>query len=219
MYSLLIFDWDGTIIDSTGRIISSMQSAALEVGLDKPSEDTVREIIGLGLPEALQAMFPVITPRESDLMRERYAYHYIEGDSTPTALFPYVRETLENLRAKGYRLAVATGKNRRGLDRVLAQTELGHLFEITRCADETTSKPDPHMLHEILEQTGVAPEAAIMVGDTEFDMDMGRRAGVGRIAVSYGAHHIDRLYQYDPLLSMHHFNELEHWLTKKGDLA
>ncbi|WP_370060054.1 HAD hydrolase-like protein, partial [Neptunomonas phycophila] len=117
MYSLLIFDWDGTIIDSTGRIISSMQSAALEVGLDKPSEDTVREIIGLGLPEALQAMFPVITPRESDLMRERYAYHYIEGDSTPTALFPYVRETLENLRAKGYRLAVATGKNRRGLDR------------------------------------------------------------------------------------------------------
>jgi len=219
MYSLLIFDWDGTIIDSTARIISSMQRAAVDVGLLRPEDEAVCEIIGLGLPEALRAVFPLIQAPQIERMKERYAFYYIEGDSTPVALFPYVRETLESLHAKGYRLAVATGKNRRGLDRVLAQTKLGHLFEITRCADETTSKPDPHMLHEILAHTGVAPEAAIMVGDTEFDMDMGRRAGVGRIAVSYGAHHIDRLYQYDPLLSMHQFNELEHWLTTKGDHA
>ncbi|WP_136679956.1 HAD-IA family hydrolase [Neptunomonas sp. XY-337] len=212
MYKLLIFDWDGTVIDSTARIVSSMQAAARDLSLPSLEDHEAREIIGLGLPEAIRQLFPGINDDMIEPMRERYAYYYLEGDNTPTALFAGVQATLEALRDRGYRLAVATGKSRKGLDRVLAQTGLGSLFEITRCADETTSKPDPHMLHEILAETGVAAEHALMVGDTEFDMEMAQRANVGRIAVSYGAHHIDRLGKYEPVLEVHAFAEIARWL-------
>jgi phosphoglycolate phosphatase len=212
VYSLLIFDWDGTVIDSTARIVSSMQSAARDLDLRHLQDHEAREIIGLGLPEAIQALYPGIDNELLVPMRERYVYHYMEGDSTPTSLFPGVQKTLESLHKKGYRLAVATGKSRHGLDRVLEDTGLGWLFEVTRCADETTSKPHPHMLEEILAQSGVSVDSAVMIGDTEFDLKMGVQAGMATIAVSYGAHHIDRLKQYNPVLEMHAFQDLEAWL-------
>lgn len=212
MYQLLIFDWDGTIIDSTQRIASSIRSAAADLGLPVPSWEAARDIIGLGLPEAIKTLFPNEGDDIIEPMRQRYSHYYLDADTTPTELFPGVRHTLERLKQKGYRLAVATGKSRRGLEHVFAETGLGALFETSRCADETTSKPDPHMLHELLEETGVPRRQALMIGDTEYDLEMGQRAGIDTLAVSYGAHHIDRLRLLRPVKEIHHFTELETWL-------
>lgn len=212
MYKLLIFDWDGTIIDSTQRIASSIRASARELGLPVPSWDDAKDIIGLGLPEAIKTLFPNEGDSIIDPVRERYKHYYLDADNTPTELFPGVQCTLENLKGKGYRLAVATGKSRAGLEHVFAQTGLGSLFETSRCADETTSKPDPHMLHELLEETGVQRRHAVMIGDTEYDLEMGQRAGMDTVAVSYGAHHLDRLRALKPVKEIHHFTELESWL-------
>jgi phosphoglycolate phosphatase len=212
VYKLLIFDWDGTIIDSTGRIVSSIRAAARDLDLPLPTVEAARDIIGLGLPEAIRVLFPTSGDDIIEPLTQRYAHYYLGEDETPTALFPGVQHALESLHGKGYRLAVATGKSRRGLEHVFAETGLGWLFELSRCADETTSKPDPHMLHEILEQTGVDRSEALMIGDTEYDLEMGARAGIDTVAVSYGAHHIDRLKVLKPVREVHHFPELEHWL-------
>lgn len=214
MYELLIFDWDGTIIDSEATIIGSMQSAALDLCIDVPEDTAVRNIIGLGLPEAIRMLYP---DQGDDLvlaMRDRYVKHFLSADPTRSSLFPGVRDTLERLHNEGYRLAVATGKSRRGLNRVLSDTGLGPLFEISKCADETASKPDPYMLEEILLVTDVDPRRALMIGDTEYDLEMGQRAGVDTVAVSYGAHHIDRLSRWNPVLEVHQFAELGSWLLR-----
>lgn len=212
MYKLLIFDWDGTIIDSEARIIASMQAAAQELGHDELLPEAIRNIIGLGLPEAIRALIPRLDNAAVELMRQRYSHQFVSRDQTPARLYPGAEETLKRLKTRGYRLAVATGKSRRGLNRVLTQTGLGELFETTRCADETCSKPDPRMLQEILEETGMGPEEAVMIGDTEYDLEMGRRIGMGRVAVSYGAHELERLRRYDPLVEIHRFPEIELWL-------
>lgn len=217
MYKLLIFDWDGTIIDSEARIISSMQAAADELALQPLASEAVRNIIGLGLPEAIRALVPAIDDETLERMRARYSHHFLVRNETPTALYPGVEETLIRLRSKGYRMAVATGKSRRGLDRVLEETGLGDLFELTRCADETRSKPDPCMLLEILAETGLQPDDALMIGDTEYDLEMGARIGMPTAAVSYGAHHLDRLRQHAPVTEIHHFPELEGWLDTLKD--
>lgn len=207
------------MIDSAARIVSSMQSAARDLAHPELSDDAVRNIIGLGLPEAIEALIPGIDAEANAELAKRYSHYYISGDKTPTELFEGVEATLVSLKEQGYRLAVATGKSRRGLERVLEDTGLGYLFEISRCADETTSKPDPHMLYEILEQTGVAAEYALMISDTEFDLEMGVRAGMNTVAVSYGAHHIERLRKYDPVLEMHSFSALESWLSELSNNA
>lgn len=219
MYKLLIFDWDGTIIDSASRIISSMQAAAHDCGYVVPSDEQVRNIIGLGLPEALRILIPGIGEQDIETMRARYGHYYLGADSTPSPLFPGAQHSLESMHRKGMRMAVATGKSRKGLIRAFADTGLGHLFETSRCADETTSKPNPHMLEEIIEVTGVSPSEALMIGDTEYDLEMGRHAGMDVIAVSYGAHHLDRLKGYDPVLEVDHFPEIEKWLEKHGVIA
>ncbi len=219
MYKLLIFDWDGTVIDSASRIISSMQSAARDCKLPVPTDAAVMNIIGLGLPEAIRILIPEISDDGIDQMRLRYGHHFLGENTTPTPLFAGAQKTLESMHKKGMRMAVATGKSRRGLDRAFAQTGLAYVFETSRCADETVSKPDPLMLEEILAETGVDRSEAVMIGDTEYDLDMGRRAGMDVIAVSYGAHHIDRLKGFDPVLEVHNFPELEQWLEGKGAFA
>lgn len=216
MYKLLIFDWDGTVIDSAARIISSMQKAAQDLSQPELTDDAVRNIIGLGLPEAIRVLIPGVDDSLIPQMRERYGHYYLGVDETPTELFEGVEKTLNNLKDKGYRLAVATGKSRRGLNRVFEDTGLEYLFETSRCADETTSKPHPHMLEEILDETGLTSSDAVMIGDTEFDLEMGVRAGMDTIAVSYGAHHIDRLTAYNPVLIMDRFPDLESWLVEKS---
>jgi len=218
LYKLIIFDWDGTIIDSAARIVSSMQAAATDLGHPPLTAEAVRDIIGLGLPEAILTLLPFLSEEQVEQMRERYAYHYVEADQTPTKLFPGVASTLEKLHQQGYILAVATGKSRRGLDRVLADTGLGWLFQITRCADETASKPDPLMLTEILQETGVKASEALMVGDTEYDLGMAQRADMPSVGVSYGVHEVKRLEQYDPRLILHNFTDLAEWL-KTGETS
>ncbi|MDQ2075669.1 HAD family hydrolase [Marinimicrobium sp. ABcell2] len=209
---LFIFDWDGTLSDSTGTITQAMQQSARDLGWQPPEDHQVHNIIGLGMPEALARLFPDRTAHEHVQLRHHYAENYLAADlAQPAKLFPVVMETLTHLREQGHQLTVATGKSRRGLDRVLKAMDLDTFFHGSRCADETASKPHPLMLQELLEQFRVHQHDAVMIGDTEYDMDMGRRAEMARIAVSYGAHHIDRLRPFGPELCMDGFGELLSW--------
>jgi len=212
---LFIFDWDGTLCDSTAKICSSMQQAAIDCQQPRLSGAQVMEIIGLGLPEAIAQLVPGIEGDAALAMRDAYARRFVEADQVPCDLFPGVRETLDELRAQGHYLTVATGKARKGLDRVLDSVKLAGFFDGSRCADETASKPNPKMLNELLIEMAHPLEASVMVGDTEFDMDMARRAGMPRIAVDYGAHHVDRLKCYEPLACVSEFGDIAH-LAKKS---
>jgi len=214
-YQLLIFDWDGTLIDSTGRIISSFQGGARELGLRIPPDEEVRNIIGLGLKEAIEQVMPELNSTQVDALAQAYSRHYLEVDETPTALFHAVTEGLEYLRARGFRLAVATGKSRRGLDRVMQETGLGHLFEVTRCADETRSKPHPRMLEEILAHTKVSVDSALMIGDTDYDLNMATNAGMDALAVTYGAHELSRLEQAQPTHRVDSFVDFIDWIQDR----
>ncbi len=212
---LIIFDWDGTLIDSADRIISSMQKAAAAESLPVPGPEAVRNIIGLGLPEVFDELFGGLSAAKEAQMRTRYGYFYIEQDDTPTEFFPGVVEGLARLRQSGYQLAVATGKSRKGLDRVLAETGLGGAFDYSRCADETKSKPHPLMLEQLLSVSGYQVDEAVMVGDTEYDLAMAVAAGMASIGVSYGAHHPERLRKHSPQRIIDRFEELEHWLERR----
>lgn len=205
---LLIFDWDGTLIDSTGKIVRCMQAAIAEQNLPSLPDEAVRNIIGLGLPEALRTLFPAAQPGVLERLREDYARHFIAADQQPCAFFPGVKGTLDALRARGCALAVATGKSRRGLDRVLANLGMSRYFEATRCADETRSKPHPQMLHELLSELGAGPDQALMVGDTEYDLAMANAAGMASVAVRYGAHAPERLAGHRPLATLERFDQL-----------
>jgi len=214
MARLLIFDWDGTLCDSLGRIVASVRASALESGLPEPSEEAARNVIGLGLREALALLFPALSDVDLEALRQRYAGQYVERDQEPSPLYPRVLETLRGLREEGFLLAVATGKSRKGLDRVLEGLALGELFDATRCADETCSKPDPMMLRELMEYFGVSPDEALMVGDTTWDLGMARNAGMPRVGVSYGAHAPDRLLPYAPLAVLDCLSEVQYIVEK-----
>lgn len=197
-YDLVIFDWDGTVMDSTARIVTCMHDAARDLSLPALEDEQVRGIIGLGLPEAILTLYPFLDEVMVTTMRERYAHHFVLAERSPSVPYPGARDTLLALREQGMQLAVATGKSRKGLDRVWTNTGLGALFHASRCADESRSKPHPAMVLELLEELRVAPERALMVGDTTFDLDMAEAAGVDRVAVSYGAHTPERLRQRSP---------------------
>lgn len=213
---LIIFDWDGTLIDSTGHIIRAMQSAAAELQLPLLSDAAVQNIIGLGLPEAILALYPDLNEAVRHELKLGYAKHYLALNEEPPALFGGVPDTLERLKADGHQLAVATGKNRRGLQRVLGQLDLLDFFHATRCADETKSKPHPQMLHELLIELEVPLACSVMVGDTEYDMAMAQAAGMARIGVDYGAHAPERLQLYNPELVLSCFPELLGWQRLLG---
>lgn len=208
---LFIFDWDGTISDSTRKIIACMQRAAEDTGLPELAAKAVRNIIGLGLPEALKCLYPEADDGQRSLLRANYRKHFIAADQQPSAFYPGVMDTLEQLRAQGHHLAVATGKSRVGLNRVFDNLQLHGFFHGSRCADETSSKPHPQMLYELLLEFGLEAGEAVMIGDTEYDMEMAQRALMRRIAVSYGAHHIDRLRVYNPVLCVDSFQDLLRW--------
>lgn len=214
MTKLLIFDWDGTLCDSLKRIADCLRLAALELGVEPPPEENAREVVGLSLSRAMQQLFPEADGTLIDALNASYSRHFVEQDQQPSPFFPEVRESLELMRENGHWLSVATGKSRRGLNRVFATSGLTSFFHASRCADETASKPDPLMLLQLLEEFGVAPEEALMVGDTEFDMEMAARANIPRIAVSYGAHAAERLEKYDPLLCTTSFSEIKDYILR-----
>lgn len=211
---LLIFDWDGTLSDSASKIIDCVQAAARTAGFPVLEDDAIRNIIGLGLPEAMQCLYPSLNDNEREQVRLAYVEHFLASDQTPSPFFDGVIEGLQQLRAAGFSMAVATGKSRRGLDRVLKDVDMQQYFDGSRCADETASKPNPKMLYELLAEFKVTPEQAIMVGDTEYDMGMAQQANVARVAVSYGAHTIDRLTKYQPVLSVDTFTEFVDWVVQ-----
>ena len=212
-YGLLVFDWDGTLVDSIARIVESMRVAANECMLPQLDETTIRGIIGLGLPEAIRSLYPDLEDEARvAIFRRVYSDHYLSLEVVPSPLFEGVRESLLAFRAQGYRLAVATGKSRRGLERVLAGHGWGDFFDVTRCADETASKPDPCMLHEILAHCGVAAGRALMVGDSPFDLQMAHNAGMTAVAVGYGAQSLTVLRGYRPHLAIDSFGDLARWL-------
>ena len=193
-YELIIFDWDGTLMDSVPRIVSCMQAAALEAEWGELSAPEVEDIIGLGLPEAIAQLCPGILPAQAERLRERYSHHFVQADTTPMAFFSGVEAGIGHLRGRDQqRLAVATGKSRRGLDRIFAETGSGAWFDASRTADETRSKPHPQMLLELLAELAVPVEGAVMVGDTEYDLEMARAIGMDRVGVSYGVHTPERL--------------------------
>jgi phosphoglycolate phosphatase len=211
-YELIIFDWDGTLADSTGRIVDSMQKAGRLVGLPHVSDAAVQNIIGLGLPEALNVLWPDISAEHLELMRESYARNFVYDSQVPMSLFAGAEAMLRHLQDAGVLLAVATGKSRKGLDRILDDLGLGHYFAATRCADETRSKPDPLMLHELLAQLSVPVERALMVGDTTYDLDMARAAGMASVAMGHGAHDDEVLLACGPQMLCHDIATLERWL-------
>ena len=197
-YELVIFDWDGTLMDSVSKIVTCMQQMAGSLSMNVPSEQAVRDIIGLSMDEALKTLYPLLDQADFVPMIASYKDHYLTLNTTPSPLFDGSEKLLTELAARNYRMAVATGKGRNGLNRVLAETGLGHHFESSRCADESKSKPNPDMLHELLEQLKVTPERAVMVGDSLHDLNMANNAGIDSVGVSYGAHSHDKLLMAKP---------------------
>lgn len=211
-FDLLVFDWDGTLMDSAGAICHSIQAASRDMGLSVPSDNEARHIIGLGLNEAIAALFPNLSRSDYGTLVDHYRHHYLSRDMN-IPLFDGVVETIASLHEEGFLLAVATGKGRRGLDSVLEYTDIGKYFHGSRCADECISKPHPCMLLELMEEFGVSPSKTLMIGDTSHDLLMANNAGVQAIGVSYGAHPRDGLMALSPIACVENFSELSHWLN------
>lgn len=186
-YELVIFDWDGTIMDSTGLIASCIQAACREMGLAVPDEAAAKWVIGLGIAQSMERVAPGLDASRTREFADRYRGHFLARDHE-APLFAGIPGLLEDLRGRGLRLAVATGKSRRGLGRALASSGLAPFFEATRCADEGFPKPHPDMVLRILDETGVEASRAVLVGDTTHDLELAANAGVDAVAVTYGAH-------------------------------
>jgi phosphoglycolate phosphatase len=214
-FELIVFDWDGTLLDSAGTIVACIQAAAADLGMTPPSEQRARHVIGLGLQEALRYALPELELERHAELADRYRYHYLSRDHE-LPLFQGAAELVGRLAAEGYLLAVATGKSRKGLDRALAASGLRDHFHASRCADECHSKPHPQMLEELMEELGVSPGLTLMIGDTTHDLQMARNAGVGALAVAYGAHPRDALEEFSPLHCAASTAELADWLRQHG---
>lgn len=217
-FELIVFDWDGTLMDSHQRILDCLKAAANDCAAEQLSDDEFSNVIGLGLKEATQSLYPRFSPREVNAYADRYRHHYLVGNNTHSPLFKGARDVLQSLKDAGYRMAVATGKGRQGLDLVLEESQLGAFFLSTRCASETLSKPHPQMLEEIMHELAIEPEQTLMIGDTEYDMELAQNAGTHSLAVSYGVHSLDRLLKHSPLGHINQINELPAWLHKQSSV-
>jgi len=196
---LVIFDWDGTIMDSVYRIVESMQAAASRASLPVPTVQAVKDIIGLSLAPAFEQLFGVLSVDKVEQMKEYYRQEYVDAKHSETPVFQGIEEVLDGLKAQGYLLAVATGKSRAGLDRLLSISGLGHFFSDSMTADEAQSKPHPEMIETLLTRLAVKPQNAVMIGDSILDMTMAQNANVRAIGVSYGAHTPEVLAQAQPM--------------------
>jgi phosphoglycolate phosphatase len=214
-YRLIVFDWDGTLFDSAAGIAESIQLAAADMSLPVPDRETASHVIGLGLHDSLRHAVPSLAESGYDEFIGHYRTHFLAREEKMT-LFPGVPELLRELGARGHRLAVATGKSRKGLERAFAATGLGPLFAASRCGDETRPKPDPAMLHELLHELSVVPGDALMIGDTSHDLLMASNAGVDAVAVACGAHSEESLRSLSPRICLANVAELPAWLKTLG---
>ena len=210
-YDLLIFDWDGTLIDSIDWIVHCLQQAAIDCGLPPSEQQAAKNVIGLSIRMAMLGLFPNVDEATLTALITHYSQTNIARELTREHLFTGVYELLAQLKAQGYVLAVATGKTRNGLNQVMHTTQTEDLFVVTRCADETASKPNPKMLYEILQCTGVAKELALFIGDSVHDMEMANNAGIASVAVSCGANSVQELQAFQPLLCLQQVTDLKNF--------
>jgi phosphoglycolate phosphatase len=210
-FDLLVFDWDGTLLDSAAAIVEAITAACRDLDLPPPPAERARHVIGLGLRDALQHALPELPKSRYPQLVDRYRHHYLARDHE-LRLFAGAAELIADLSAAGFLLAVATGKSRLGLERALRHSGLGPFFHASRCADECFSKPHPQMLEELLDELAVAGERALMIGDTTHDLQMARNAGVASLAVAYGAHPAAVLDAMQPLACVQETAELAAWL-------
>jgi phosphoglycolate phosphatase len=214
-FDLIAFDWDGTLFDSTALIVRCIQDACRAVGTEVPDDTRAAYVIGLGLRDALMHAAPALPVSRYPELAEAYRSHYLRHQHD-LVLFEGVLPMLHDLKARGVAIAVATGKSRRGLDEALATVQLKGLFDATRTADETASKPDPRMLHELIEELDVEPGRTLMIGDTTHDLQMARHAGVHGVGVSYGAHDHGTFEPFSPLFVAHSAPQLHGWLVNEA---
>ena len=214
-YDLIVFDWDGTLFDSTALIVRAIQAACRDLGAPVPSDEAAAHVIGLGLQDALQHAVPDLPVDLYPELGRRYRQHYFASHDQVT-LFAGVPELLAGLRERNHWLAVATGKNRHGLNEALRISGLAGSFDATRTADETRSKPHPQMLQELMREFGTDPERTLMIGDTTHDLQLAANAGTDAVAVAYGAHPPEQLGDLRPLTIAHSVPELQDWLARHG---
>ena len=214
-FDLIAFDWDGTLFDSTQIIVRCIQSAVKDVGGTVPTDQAAAYVIGFGLAQALAHAAPDVPKDKYPLLGERYR-HYYQLHADDLSLFEGVLPLLAHLKARGYLLAVATGKSRQGLDESLQTVELKGVFNASRTADKTAGKPDPKMLHELMVELGTQPLRTLMVGDTTHDLQMARNAGCPSLAVSYGAHEPNAFAALGPLHIAHSVQDMQDWLLANG---
>ncbi len=215
---LIVFDWDGTLMDSEARIVACMQGAIAELSLPERFTHEIKNIIGLGLFEAVKALYPGSGETTHHSLVDGYRHQYLVKDQTPSPMFEGAAAMLHDLSRQGYFLAVATGKGRRGLDESLDYSGVRELFHVTRCADETQSKPHPQMLLEVMDFVGVAANNTLMVGDTEYDIQMAHNARTRAVAVSYGVHEKKRLLDLKPFHCADSIPALHHWLMTQSKI-
>ncbi len=213
-YELVVFDWDGTLIDSAGTIVECIQESARDMGIEVPSRERASHVIGLGLHDSLRFAVPGLAPEQYMAFVEHYRRHFLARQDR-MLLFEGVRELLGDLSATR-KLAIATGKSRRGLDRALDADDLRRYFVSSRCADETNPKPHPAMLLELMEELSVDRARTLMIGDTSHDLGMAQAAGVDALAVTYGAHPEAGLRACNPLQCIASVEELKTWLSRNG---
>lgn len=211
-YECVIFDWDGTLIDSERRIVLSVQFAAASQGLPVLAYEETKQIIGLSLTSALQTLYPMATEAQVLAMSQSYTLHFLEQSDTPMQPFDGAELMLKSLKNAGMKLAVATGKSRRGLNEVLEVMGFAHLFDLTRTPDESASKPDPLMLTQILTHFNLDVSQALMVGDTEFDLQMAHLLGMDSVAMGHGVHEVARLQKWSPVAVCDNLHQLKDWL-------
>ena len=212
-FDLIAFDWDGTLFDSTAIIARSIQAAVRDVGGTEPTLAQASYVIGMGLKQALAHAAPDVPEHLHAALGDRYRHHYFAAQHD-ISMFEGALALLADLKEKGYLLAVATGKSRRGLDAALATQTLAGVFDSSRTADETAGKPDPLMLHELMQELDVAPERTLMIGDTTHDLLMAKRAGCASVAVSYGAHEPQAFAELSPRYVAHSVAELHEWMRR-----
>jgi phosphoglycolate phosphatase len=198
-YKLIIFDWDGTLMDSIDKIVLCMQKASRQLGYEAPTDNAVKNIIGLSLLKAAQQLFPLFSLSQQEALVEAYRFQYRAHQYIDTPLYEGIKTLLIQLKSSGYILAVATGKGRNGLDNMLEKSNTKSLFAATICADEAHSKPDPLMINLLLEKLNINASQALMVGDASYDLEMAKNAGVDRLGVTYGVHSIKRLSASQPI--------------------
>lgn len=213
-YKLFVFDWDGTLMDSEAKIVSCMHSAIQDMGFETRNNDQIRNIIGLGFHEALTVLYPDKSQHYEKFV-ECYRVYFLDENSEASPLFSHVEPLLELLNKHSYYMAVATGKGRRGLNKVLNDSKLETYFHVTRCADETFSKPNPQMLNEIMDFVGVEPNETVMIGDTEYDLNMALNAGCDSIGIAHGVHDESRLRDCKPVEMFSDIKELYSWVNKQ----